>query len=289
MRLLPLYITLAILLGIAVVIISWWAIVSYRTFPRRFKPGDKYRVGSHESTIPNLPHKTYRTNQIASKSNAIPGLDEETLNNMHTLLDKTMNGLREMNVDFYVTGGTLLGAQVWENLIVYDDDLDLTVFWKDRETIWSQEFVDNMDKHGLEVFYLRGSSLDFATKEGAAVRLRLKNSVVPTCDVFTTYEHANGKLTKVDSWNGDKIVHSSKEIWQKDWVYPIQQKELGGMMWNLPNQPEKLLQQQYGSDWNKTTMSPHFMLSHKWVFQMTNMVGAWRAGQPTLNKTIVNA
>ena len=270
-------------LSIATVILSWWFLVSYRAFPNTYAPGDVFYIADkYKAMIPRLPHKKYKGIQKASMDCAIPGMDKETLSNLRELLKHVVDGLRNMNMDFYVTGGTLLGAELWNSLMVYGDDIDMTIMWEDRDRLWGQEFVDAMDKVGLEVFYLRWSSLTFATKEGAAVRLRMKGHTVPTCDIFTTSKHPDGTLRKVDSWNGKNIHYSQKEIWKPEWVFPLKHKEVCGIMLNMPNHPEKLLETQYGSDWNQITQSPYAMLSHKWVFQMTNMFGVWRVGQPTM-------
>jgi len=273
-----------VILAIAVGVISWWVIVSYTTFPRRFKPGDKYKVATHELTIPDLPHKQYRSSRKPSRDDPVLALDQETLNDIHGLLKNTMEGLRKLDMPFYVTGGTLIGAVLWNGLMIYDDDLDMTVMWEDRSKLWGQTFVDEMDKLGLEVFYLRGSSENFATREGGAVRLRWKGKVFPTCDIFVTKEYPMDKYAKVDGWSGNSITYNTKEVWEKDWIFPLQTKTICGLEWSLPNKPHKLLTKQYGDQWQHTIQSPHPMLSHRWAFHVTSMFSAWRVGVPTAHQ-----
>lgn len=257
-----------------------WFHQSYSTFPRRLSAGEKYTVAEHEMNVPDLPHKIYKSYERPSKENPVLGLDKSVLDNLYTLLRDVMQCLRSMNADFYVTGGTLIGAVLWKGLMVYDDDLDLTVFWSDRELLWSQAMVNAMSKYGLEVFYMRGQSLTYADRTGSAVRIRRKGSIFPTCDIFVTKETPTG-FAKVDSWFNDRITLNRKERWESEWVLPLRQVEMLGLVWTLPNMPEKLLTAQYGEEWMHTIQSPHPLIaSHRFGYQLSNVFGAWTVGTP---------
>ena len=108
--------------------------------------------------------------------------------------------------------------------------------------------VQLADKHGLEVFLLRfNSSAEYADKIGAAVRIRRKNTITPTCDIFFVAETNNrNEVAKADSWNGEKINFNESEVFDKSWIYPTKYCIVDDMELSFPNQPEKVLMAQYG-------------------------------------------
>jgi hypothetical protein len=139
------------------------------------------------------------------------------------------------------------------------------------------------DEVGLETFFLKGASLKYATREGAAVRIRKKGTYAPTLDIFFVKENEKGELQKVHSWDGDKLTTGAKETWPtKSHVFPLRITDVDGMEWPLPNKGEELLTIQYGDGWNKEIKSPKpLTASHKWAFWYTNRVlHVWSVRKP---------
>lgn len=274
-----LWVFIGFILTLALAIFIAWVVVSKSTFKSHVKPGETYKVGDRTYTVPNLPHKTYGTNEEPSLDKPVPMLDEKFLIELRQLIIDTFDVLREECVPFWVTGGTLISALLWKSLMPYDDDADISVRWEDRAFVWSKEFHRALRKRGLEVFFLRGSSLKFATREGSVVRVRRQGSWTPTLDIFVTKELAEGKWAKINSWNGDTVHHEPKEVWEPGWLFPLREVEVDGMMWPVANQGEKCLDKQYGSNWNKFIQSPkELTATHQFIFGLSNTFGAWRVG-----------
>ena len=258
-----------------------WVLVSYSNFPHQIKPGGKYVIDDRTYTVPHLPHKVYNSNQVADIERPIPMLDKDTLRQLRHLISDTFDTLDEANVEFWATGGTLISAVLWKSLMCYDDDCDIAAKWEDREYLWSPEFAKLLSLRGLETFYLRGASLKYATREMAAVRIRRKNTTVPTLDLFFVQEREDGTWAKVNTWNNGHTTHNPAEVWEsKDWIYPLQRINVDGMSWPVPNQATRMLDKQYGPEWNKFIKSPKPLTnSHLWAFWISNGAGAWRTGE----------
>lgn len=268
-------------LGVIITTAILWAKISYDTFPNTVKPGEEYEIDGKTYRVPNLPHKRYGSKEVAKLDSTVPMLDKKFLTNLRTFVIDIFDLLRESQTEFWVTGGTLLSAEMWGHLMCYDDDCDISVHWKDREYLWSDEFSTLAALRGFETFYLPFASLKKATREGACMRLRRKDTQIPTIDIFFSTPMEDGSFAKVNTWNGGRITVEKRETWPSpDWIYPIQEKDIDGMKWSMPNQPQKMLKQQYGEDWNTTIQSPAPMTkSHKFAFMITNFFHVWSIGK----------
>lgn len=269
-----------IIIGLLTVLISW-LVLSDQTYPNRVKSGSTYKIKGQEYPIPNLPHKMYLSKQEPHIERPIPALAQSTLDNLHTLIQKTFETLTFAKVEFWCTGGTLLSAELWKSLMVYDDDADISVKWTDREYLWSSEFATLCDLRNLEVMMVRGASLTFATKDMATVRLRTKGTTFPHLDIFFTKQIDEDHWAKVDSWSGTEFVTNPKETWNADWLFPLQTRIINNIPFPIANQPEKLLDKQYGPNWRKYIQSPNpYTRSHMWAILITSLFGTWT--KPTL-------
>lgn len=270
-------ILLVLLGGILLSVGAAWVAVSLSTFPRRILPGAKYKVGSQELQVPRLPHARYKSGQEPSLTSPLPMLDDATLQSLYALLSDVVRSLDEAQLEFWLTGGTLISAVLWHSLMVFDDDLDLGVALKDREFLWGPEMAAIFKRHGLETFFLRGSSLDFATKEGAALRVRKRGTLVPTADIFCHGPRPDGTWAKVDSWSSGQFYYNSTEVWQPEWLFPLQRVPVGNVVCPVGHEAEKMLTQQYGPGWSTALRStPPLTGSHRFVFLLTNFLGVWR-------------
>lgn len=261
------------------VLLSWFVVSNDCTFDNtvQLMPGGTYQVGSTQYTVPNLPHKVLGTEQTPSLTRGIPKLPDADLVRLKELGVTAFQLLREAQVPFWVTGGTLFSAHVWHHFMPFDDDIDVSVQWEDREYIWGPNFARLAQLTGLEVMALRGSSLSLATREGGGIRIRFRGEYTPMMDIFFTKKIDEEHYAKIDSWAGDTHNANKKEIWNADWLFPLHETAVDGMVWPVPHQPEALLKKQYGDRCLEAIQSPSPLVkTHKWVTIFTNMVGAWR-------------
>lgn len=276
-------ITLAALIGcFGVAVLASWILMSYGTFPNRVLPGGTYSVDGRTYRVPRLPHATYGTKQTPSLDRAVPMLSHKLLADLRALMIDTYATLEESGTEYWATGGTLIAALLWRYAsLAWDDDADCAVNMKDRAYLWSSEFAALLAARGLETFYLRGASLEFATREGAAVRVRRRGTITPTLDIFFVHERPDGACAKVDSWRGAEFTYNRKETWDSvDWIYPLRRVQLDGFSCTIARRAEDMLTRQYGPKWSSALLSPKPLIAtHQWAFWVSNLAHAWRRGE----------
>lgn len=265
-----------LLLLTSVGLVLWWALVCEQNFTRHCSRGGTYKIGDRTYTLPDVPVK----NAEGLALGRFKILDEKFLLRQRSLMEHVDRLLHTHNVEYFVSGGTLMGFTMpgLESIMPHDDDLDVHVDVKHRAYLWSSRFARHAAEHGIEAVYFRMASLKHATREGAAVRLRFQGTQMPVLDVFFETLH-DGKWKKIDGWTKrNKFSLNGKEQWEPDWVYPIQRREVDGLTLNLPANPQAMLQKQYGNSVHKQFVIPHHMVSHAFPYLAFGRA-VWRVGR----------
>ena len=260
----------ALLGALTATLLFTWLFMSGRHFTRTCAPGEQYKVGDRTYTFPNLV--------IANRpkdNQRVKILSEEYLLRMRDIYQKVQNVLDECNIEHWVSGGSLISWHRDGALNPCDDDLDAHVKMENREFLWSKEFADKAREHGLRVKTLRVASLKMATREGAAVRLHLKDHNTPAYDLFfeapypDKNEEGKPQWGKVDSWTSTtNYKYNKREIWAEDALFPLQKRTIDGLKVYLPNKPEVLLKTQYGDNVMKSNYVMDTKLAHDWPHTM---------------------
>lgn len=245
-----------------------WMTVCDRHFGDEIGPGETYEIGYKDGekrvyTVPNLE-------MVGGRCKI---LKPEFLQQLSDLLLVSQKALTKEGVDTWLSGGTLLGFVRHGSIIPWDDDADIHCDEKHIERLFSDEFADTMRKYDLEVFLVRGFDADTATKEAAAVRLRRVGTTIPSLDIFFT-ERKDGRVRKIDTWNGSARTYPKNENWPEDVIYPLQRQVIDGMELQLPNKPKDFLHGQYGDSALTKMYARHVAFSH--AFPMIVNVGQWR-------------
>jgi hypothetical protein len=149
------------------------------------------------------------------------------------VLFELTNILSKHNIKYWLQDGTLLGYYREQDLISYDDDTDIGLFFSDIEN--KKYALIEILNSGFELHKIKGyiynSLLLTFRKEGENV------------DIFFYYSRDN------------KIYHSSfiSKVWQIiDYEYePFDTKEVSFLGYNFytPIDEEKFLITKYGNDW----------------------------------------
>jgi hypothetical protein len=255
-----LVILLSLLIAVNIVV---WVVIAHRNYEdRSILPGEQYRVGRRVYTLPNIELKGDARLLKASF----------LLDQRKTLI-ATTKLLSENSVQHWVSGGTLLGLVRHKTFIPWDDDCDIHTLWENREYLFSEEFSIAADRHGLEVIFLFNASLKYATKEGAAARVRRKFSNTPVCDIFfVKKDEKTGLFCKVDTWKGGKCELSTVERWQEDMLFPTKKEKVDDMELYFPNKKEETLRTQYGKNALTKMYARHPMISHEYPYTYLNWV-----------------
>jgi phosphorylcholine metabolism protein LicD len=260
--------------------LALWYSVQHENFQCVIQPGEKYQIGNKSYQVPNLP--------LVGKAYL---LKDEYLQRQTNLLTTIARMMKENNIEYWISGGTLLGFTRHETFIPWDDDIDIHTHWDNRKLLYSDEFIDMVDRYNLEIIILFQSSMKSATKEGAAIRLREKNTTMPVCDVFfvkamtdDTKEQSEIKYAKVDSWwNTDSVKFSTKEIWPYDYLFPTQLKVIDDIELRLPNKPVETLQCQYGPSALTKMYARSPWISHMYAYKVLSWV--WHVKQKQSSKS----
>ena len=262
-----------LLLFLVVFIIStlsaWFTISRSYYTAERVSSGKQYEMGGRTYIFPNIP----------IKGDAFI-LKDEFVISLRNLLSCTGNALDNLDVLWWLTGGSLLGAMRHDSLpMPYDDDIDVGVDFAHRELLFSETFQKEAHKHGLEVIYLFSNTLKNADRHGAAVRCQLLDTSTtysPTMDIFFWKTDKN-VVCKVDSWFTSNvklnIVRSDNEKFNYDDVYPIQLNvDIDGLLVNIVHKPRRVLEQQYSKNvWDVAIARPR-LFSHAFIFRFFNFI-----------------
>jgi len=183
------------------------------------------------------------------------------------LYQKTHDVLKRQDIPFYVSGGTLLGVHRNKCLpMPFDDDIDIHVDYEHKYELFSDAFTEICAEEGLKTLFLKFNTVNCADKLGAGVRICLKdNQSQPVLDIFFV-KAVGTEIRKIDGWNGDQVTYSYRERWDVKDVYPLHEKQIDDLSICLPNNPERMLVQQYGENVMKEISARPKLFSHSFPF-----------------------
>lgn len=284
-----LYIACVLIFLILALIISLsvtWAVLAHENYSRWIKPGQEYKVNDRVYRMPDVPLKKGNM-KVGRKDQKVLILSEEFLQRERDLLIKITNMFDENKITYWLSGGSLIGfAGNYKTFIPWDDDIDMHTQYRFKEYMFSTKFADLCHQHDLEIIQLVGQGKDFALREGAAVRLRMRNTQMPVCDIFFETEKTtnagekknnnNGETMwgKLDGWNGQKLTFNKKEEWPKSHLFPIRKLEVDGMSLSVPNKYNDILTYQYGKNVNNEMVYVDPMFSHQIPYRF--LFGFWK-------------
>jgi len=139
---------------------------------------------------------------------------------------------KKMGYDILLYGGTLLGAMRERNLILSDNDFDIIIYHSvnTKEEVKKQiQNIDNTfhnEKRLCGDLHFLGNNHYFVEKNW----FDGWHGWIAEDDKFYTFYHINGELNKED-------------------ILPFRKTELLGEMFNIPNNPDKVLELLYGKKW----------------------------------------
>jgi hypothetical protein len=208
------------------------------------KPGETYSVGKRHYKIPDLPVKGHAYI-----------LDEEFITRMRTLYTRINSVFEELNMDFWVSGGTLLGFIRHKTFLPWDDDLDIHTDSKNKAFLHSDEFRNALNKHGMDSLFMMGSNETFSYYKGG-VRVKMLEHLNPVMDIFFVHQE-QGRMIKVENWMNNNMIFNKKENWKYEDIYPIKQENIDDLPIKLPSNPNNVLTAQYGDSYDKEIHCGH--------------------------------
>lgn len=261
---------LCVLLVVVLLVVMVWYVLSMSHYSwSLLKPGDVYMAAGRRHVMPNVD--TYGPTFL---------LKDKYIQEIRSLVTKVGSTLRNMNIEWWITGGTLLGYHMYGTIpMPFDDDADIGVDDKWRSLLFSSVFVNAARKEGIRVLYLRGASSKSADRTGACVRCQL-DGCSSTLDIFFWKCLAGCKeVVKLDGWKHGTDVLNAKEQFQWNDVFPIQNNvSFDGLSIGLPNKPFELLKTQYSAKVCERTIARSLFVSHTSPFVL--LKGLWTTVAP---------
>jgi len=249
-----------ILIVILIVVFVAWYITSMSHYSSTLlTPGQSYMVCERKYTFPNV-----------DSTGPSYLLKDKFIHDIRTLIGKIGNVFSAMNIEWWITGGTLIGYNNFGIIpIPFDDDADIGVDDSNRTILFGPDFVAQAAKQDLKVIYFRGSSSKKANRIGACVRCQLLNASA-TLDIFFWKKiPMQKKVVKLDGWEIGKDIWNEKEQFEWDDVYPIQNAvKFDGLIIGVPNNPHNLLEKQYGNQVFSKCMARSLFVSHLGAFTL---------------------
>lgn len=264
MHVLLLFVLWLIIICMIVTFVVWILISGSHYSWKLLKPGQSYESDGRKYIFPNL--------QSEGPSYL---LKDHYIREMRTLLVKTSGALKEAQIEWFLTGGSLMTVVKFGCIpMPYDDDIDICTDDTNRDYMFSEAFATVARKHGLQTIYLKGSSSRNANRTGACVRCQLLKCNA-TLDIFFWKRVENNTLVmKLDGWSSKlDVVYNAKERFNYDDVFPIQKDiTFDGLVVNLPRNPNALLLQQYGPKVLTFNYARSLAVSHAFPFLVLKLM-----------------
>ena len=162
------------------------------------------------------------------------------------------NQLTKHKIQYWVTGGTLLGAIRHGGLIPWDDDLDICIMQKYIPAL--KKLIPKFERDGYHLYIdgLEGYVTSDMSELGMDIFFMKQDKRSPK---KITYADKGWRLAD----NGGK-----KCAFLKDYIWPLVPMRFGNYFVYAPNNPVNHLNTCYGADWNSKSMMLFNHRTGKW-------------------------
>jgi phosphorylcholine metabolism protein LicD len=208
-------------------------------------------------------------------------IKKDLLAKLYALMAYTHILLKQHKIDYWIDGGTILGAVRNKGIIPWDDDVDITVMnsQTNLQKLNSNKFKEQLTKKGFsitrtyfgyKIFYTNGKQIKTNPWRSHKRKFKEKNPhITKRADVAMYASKTYKKTKKVASYESykypfldiflakkkeDKIIYIKnrwpKCSYKKTDLYPLKLYKLGKLQVYGPNNPEPYFKGCYGGKWD---------------------------------------
>lgn len=177
---------------------------------------------------------------------------------LYQMLKDVTKLLDDHNIQYWMSGGTLLGAHRHHGLIPWDDDADLEI------DISNKNNLKNLKTKLFSLGY-NLSNVNFGFKISLISNQNIENKdwSFPFIDIFIT-KNINGIIVFDDISTQNDFKKCNFKI--KD-LYPLKKYNFGKIQLYGANNPIEYFNSCYGTDWNT-----HYYKTYDHEFEMSNII-----------------
>ncbi len=189
---------------------------------------------------------------IPTKSSEITPLSCEDSAAIYELMMKADAVFTENNLTYWATAGTLLGAIRHQELIPWDDDLDICILDRDEDKL--KELAGALNQVGLDLYYyeklamykitpLNGLPIENVDEPGTLMPFRF-----PYLDVFVMMPEWGREYEDVYVHKAAGFYkYFNKEKFRYSQIEGIHRAPFGPLSISIPGDPEEFLNANYGT------------------------------------------
>ena len=206
--------------------------------------------------------------------------NEDDIKVLYQMLYDTDKILKSNNINYYIDGGTLLGAVRHKGIIPWDDDGDICIFKsQEKQFLNLKEHFSNFGyqidsywggykiypKNGKEIKY-KNSNWTWYYDNGEEKEIEKPNYKFPFIDVSIVTKQNN----KYHYYDDVVKSHWKQCYYDENNLFNLKRYKFGNFFLDGPNNPYQYLDSCYGKDWNTVGKQNYDHLNMKFLKNEVN-------------------